>query len=549
MQEWRDIGMGLQQLYIDGVKVPGQVRTTPSGAGASPSATYDQSNIPGFIFNNTGPNAGKWSKQDGSLATQQEIDAALAPKTSHSSSTSQSFQDPRALDLQERQISASIDEAKRRLDTADRAQNFTEMKYWQDRLDTLSQSQSNMAWDKEKYYGTQGAQADAANRAADSDEANRAERAAEFALTHGLNERQYQASMAKMEADILNQKEQIKLSANDQLARNISNTDPAAYQAYLLGNSALSRPRDGATALSDNAMLPSSRALETLQTIEGKYAGALAQRQANQQAQAAASARSAPPAPVYQKPGIIPGNTSVMGVGEVKYVPGQGYVSVATGRQVGAGGNGDPASDPNFRSNGYMGTPAPSPALPAGAPSWVQNLAGTPASNYATGTEGYGFQAAPHGMFDVGELEREHMQIVDPPGANNAQMRVVPGAMGRNMRGYAEGTPVQQPYLDHYGNQAVQQPIDQPDPAIYGDATVQDKDQQYLSQIRDLRTRTKVPDLRPFHTQFFYEDPALRNAYYSARQSKYGIPVESQIAAAQRYRLSGASRGSIGQRW
>lgn len=63
--------------------------------------------------------------------------------------------------------------------------------------------------------------------------------------------------------------------------------------------------------------------------------------------------------------------------------------------------------------------------------------------------------------------------------------------------------------------------------------------------VEDIRNSVTVPDINPFDLRWEFIDPSVRTQWANARQTKYGIPVESSQFEPLRNRLSGMNRSSV----
>ena len=70
-------------------------------------------------------------------------------------------------------------------------------------------------------------------------------------------------------------------------------------------------------------------------------------------------------------------------------------------------------------------------------------------------------------------------------------------------------------------------------------------DEPYLGEVRQIRNSVQYPDFNPYDTSFVNQLPTLQQRFFAGRQTKYGVPVQDQMAEEQRYRLQGANRGAF----
>lgn len=70
-------------------------------------------------------------------------------------------------------------------------------------------------------------------------------------------------------------------------------------------------------------------------------------------------------------------------------------------------------------------------------------------------------------------------------------------------------------------------------------------DNPFLDRIRALREGVDFPDLNPFDVSFRNRLPTIRELFFRGRQAKFGVPVRDQLAEEARFRLPGTSRGAF----
>lgn len=346
---------------------------------------------------------------------------------------------------------------------------------------------------------------------------------------------------------------QQKLAENQQTQRErmdyanlVSSTDTAALPAYLQaggGNYFNANKANPGGALTNNALGPAASILR-----------AQAERAAAEQA-AANAPRSQPsvgfdPRSMYSANSPYRDANRAIGTAQTITGNGQMYDWVPgkdTPQLIGGGFNSQGQHDPS--AVGAYARAAGTPQLPSGTPQWVQGLGGTSASNYgtqpgfATGTPQYGFIPAPQQGFITGERGPEFQQVIDPPGANNAQLKVVPGfAFGTDATmkpadaGYAAASAGTQPAGAGSINPAA-------DP---NQMAVGPLDQPYIEQVRAFR-QSRAPlnvGFSQFDPRFSRQvDPTLREAYFRNEQTRLGVPAASLAFEASRYTPRGAARG------
>lgn len=343
---------------------------------------------------------------------------------------------------------------------------------------------------------------------------DRALRAAEFAAQQeaqqqGLDFQAQQANRAG-EADASNR----RLAAARQYADLVSSTDTAALPAYLAaGGGVLWNAKANPNApslLTDNAINPAASSLRDARTIAWQPIVPKAIQGFQQPAYQQWTEPAYSPGQAAQTAGVAspPSNQPT----QTTWMPGS----------VGAGTNMTPqqaANQPSMTGDNSPGVLG----VPAGGNLSV-NAQGQ-AVGFAGGT-GNGFIPAPHQGFYAGEQGPEYQQVVDPPGPNNAMIRIVPNpqtvqgfAMG-TVPGYAMGTDPTQMGIDPNGL----------DP--------------YAAEVRQFRQGFK-----PIQTGFSQFDPrfqrqlgpTIRAAYYNAEQTRTGEPGADLAFEANRFTPRGFS--------
>ena len=71
------------------------------------------------------------------------------------------------------------------------------------------------------------------------------------------------------------------------------------------------------------------------------------------------------------------------------------------------------------------------------------------------------------------------------------------------------------------------------------------EDQPYLDRIQAIRDATDFSAWNPFRSDYFQNDPTIRDANEKAVQAARGIPQASLVSYAQRYALPGIGRGAL----
>lgn len=579
------------------------------------SFQYDIPNIPGLIGDKK---TGRYLRQDGTPATPEEIaQAASAARTSSSSSRSSSssisYQDPVALQLRQIELENEINVATRNQALAERGQDFEEMKFWQERLDKLQQNKQAIDLEaaklasssKEASLSRQERAQLAAQQQAET-QADRAARTAEFAMTHGLNERRFQTETQVAQANMSRQREQDKLGAARQFADVISTVDPGAYSAFHAaggGNimAALSR---GKTALSDEALTPGAMTLQTIDQLN--------QPLPNYGAMGGGGVLTRPGAPVGGGGGAADySNLTPQERADMQARMDRQWEEIQTEARAGRYGTTNYSGDEEalaragFNTAGARTAAAAAGTSPTGtqfAPSgggyYYGAAGGTPldSGNYASGTgppagsaqavaqSGPGGQGKPTAVYNpqtgnleiqyraMGGLSRGPTVVGEPrPGerAPNPELIIprTPGAVFDvvPLRGLAEGGTIRSE--DNYGMPVIRPEIPElptagrllpepqrtvvtpgtGDPHVEGQAAKDPAKPQteltpFLDKVRQLRMRTEFGRMNPYSTKFFMTDPVLRQRYLMGMQNVYGIPAESLQAEGQRYALPGLSR-------
>jgi len=323
---------------------------------------------------------------------------------------------------------------------------------------------------------------------------DRAIRAAEFASNYNLGSSRFEFDQNLAESDFNRRKSADSLAAAKQYADLINTVDPNAFDAFLrvgggnIGNAIAA----GSSAVSDRANLPSARSARTLDDINanafrrvatpaplsvGDFTRHIQRVPLTMQAQ--------PPAPVLNTPAPIAAGAPA----STAPATGAGFNQAANNAAIIAAAQSVGIATPGFANgtNGFI--PAPHTFITGDSP------AGTP-----TGWE-------------------EMVNVIDPPGPNNAMVRVRPSANTRALVAprFAMGT------------------------ALPGEE-ITAADQPYLSQVADFRRNAIVPDFNPFDVGFRNVNPFSRASYFQARQTRYGIPVAAQEFEAQRYQVPGMGR-------
>lgn len=528
---------------------------------------------------------------------------------SYGSNVSQSFQDPAALALQRAQLDASIQQADRAHALAIEARDFVAARYWQDRSDTLAARQSDMAFQAKQaeiqrsftggenaatraasaaeaaagrsftggenaaqraFTGNENATerasrlaesaADRAFRASESG-VDRALRASEFASAFGLQQHQERRAV-----------QQDALAAAEQYARQISLTDPAALPAFLAagGGNVGNAIASGATALSENALLPAAR---TLRTIENpvrqtpfefqpqqfdprQFADAFAPSPRFAQSFfppppeiAAAQARGAAMAAAINA-GALPNPSAAVPAQESPASTNPNLAAdQARGAALAAAINAGTAVNPAEQAAANARMEA------AGVPAWVPRFAfGTPGMP-ASGPLIAGDSTDPENPA-AGGARPELVIPHDPPGPDNATADVMPltppmpsggdsdrmAALFKAIGDFLSGEKMQLP----------PQIAGAPRFAFGTDALATVDDQPYIDRVRALRMSTLEPSIFPdqvgdqtYNVGFFRQPQAIQQRIAAARQSRYGVPSDVTLEQARQYALQGVGRGAF----
>lgn len=352
----------------------------------------------------------------------------------------------------------------------------------------------------------------------------RAERVAEFAASQAQSERGLQFNVEQANRQGFAQASRDRLAAAQQYANLVSATDTAALPAYLnTGGGVLWNARQvqqqGQTPslLTENAINPAASSLRearapswtpiTLPALQGFQQPTYQQWQEPrvQQWQEPVSRQSIPG---NQPSGFNPNNPNTTWMGPVP----AGTAGMSAGALPMAGSE----------AGGFY---SPSAIAARVAESRAAG-SGAGGGGFAGGTGG-GFVQAPQ-QFWTGEQGPELQQVYDPPGADNAMIRVVPN------QGFAGGTPG---YA--LGTSA--------DPTGMGfDPSGLDP---YAQEVRQFRQGFRGPQLQygQFDPRFSRTySPQTRQSYFMGQQTQSGVPAEALSWEAQRFTPRGFSRNALG---
>lgn len=581
-------------------------RAADTEATTKPPQQYQLPNLPGLVADERG---GWYVKQDGTRATNEEVDAAAnSSRRSTSSSTNVSISrtDPESLKIQQETLDYQIKNAEDAAKLARDKFDWDKATYWQNRVDSLARERSALQENQTNREFTRGENAanrsstaseGAANRnvslanmqqgAYDSAEA-RAQRAAEFALTSGLNERQYKSSIDQANANILSRKRDQDMAAAKQYADVISAVDPGAYAAFLDagGGNIDNALAGGGTALSTQAMLPAARTKRSMDTpaqlltyeppspTPAYTPGPMPQiglsRGGGYGSLDAPGARDAE----TLSRGSTPGDTSIIGVGPVGMRGGK-WVNLTTGQPY----DNTPQSAPRWATDLAKEADysrAGQPTDPPDAAALWRAQGGAGLEKFAAGGMTMNNEFVAGDARKRGVPNPEHVEIFDPEGNAVAYITPIRGGT-QGLRKFAEGgiaTPVgpsdptkPQSFGGTGGADTnPKPPITAPIPTLtkptsnvdqYGrtldenglPTEVTAMDLPYLDQVRQIREKTPYPMLNTYDVGFQNIDPLVRERFYAGRQLRYGVPVASQEALQRRYALRGLARGGFNARY
>lgn len=439
--------------------------------------------------------------------------------------------------LDQQQIALAFQQAAQGYQLALRSQNFEEAAYHQDRLDQLQAMHTRFQLDEQARAGERQFQAgqseldrgfrseesglDRGFTAAENQRSrqfqggesalDRAARATEFAATHGLNERQ----QGFQEGESLFQRgRQLRGDALDSafgLADVISTTDPAALPAFMAaGGGVISNSlAAGADALSDNALLPGARALRVAD--------------ANQAALNAARASYRDPGTAFASAtgaddrgfgGHLKGSPEERAAQEAAWLrQTQGQTgAILTGNPVSVGGGTEVYNRLTAAAN------TPGSAI-------VQN--GRHFSSSGSAAQNSGFTGAvKQSAARTPELEEMERRTGLRYAANGMDETVTsPTAIVAGEAGpeHVTVTPLG-------GNT---------------NSLATDADTPFLRRARAIRQGVTIPSENPFSVGFRNVAPTIRELFFRGRQSAYGVPVQDQLAEANRFALSGVQRGGL----
>lgn len=534
------------------------------------------------------------------LTYEQQLAIATAPRTSSSSNTSSStssnysFQDPRALDLQQQQLDQSTQQAQAAHDLAVKAQNFTEAKYWQDRIDTLAAQQTQIAWQREQLGSQQqftGGE-NAANRQATAglqqgqqaftgaeNALNRAAQAGQFAADYTLRQAQAQQAEQQFAANYQLQlaaqqraDQQAKLDAAKTFSTLSGSADLTGYDRFLAagGGSLGGAINRGATSLTQPGQLGAARALEAAQSPLPTYGGytPVAIPGLNQQALNVAPGASQPSTaggmgqidPALA--GLIPAGTpnavpmSTDANGTIHYavngVPQAPSIQTAPTPQLGAG---LVAATPANKATANANMAA------AGVPDWVNRFAMGTQPRYAEGTFITGDSTDPVDPA-AGGAHPEAVSLQDPPGANNARATVTPlttpGTGPTEVDAQPMGGGIDPAQLGavftaigallsggggQLGSQlggGMPRFADGTDPLA---AAITPEDQAALDQVMQMRQATQY-NVNPYAANYFQSSPTTRAINAAAFQTATGVPGTELDFEANKYQPVGLNRSS-----
>ena len=494
------------------------------------------------------------------LTYDQQMSLATAPRSSSSSSTSQSIADPRTLEQQQRQLDAQITQWKSEADAA-KAQGDTKHAEWivsrlddlykqsqtlQLQRDQLSQQASEGAANRANATGLQGAnflyqsgESQLGRQFTSGENAlNRAQQAGEFAANY---------SITKANA------ERADKAAALQAAQTFSTMsgapDLTGYDRFLAagGGTLGGAIQRRATSLTDKGQLGAGRALQVAEQPLPTYADYSYTPTANPFMYATnpnitpalgyggayGGANPAPPAPVQTTPASAPAppppNQAPPASGGVHLDPADVQAGV-----VGGGWQPTP---------GFAGGTAAQPG-------------------YATGTFEAGDSTDPIDPA-AGGAKPEQVTLQDPPGPNNARAMVTPltdpgvgdggraaelgallDAIGKFLSGSdgggggggltAPGVPIERPMLGGA-------------PRRYALGTdinpVQPEDQPYIDRVMAMRTATPY-NVNPYAADYSQQSPTSRAIGAAAFQTATGVPGTELQFEAQKYAPLGLNRSS-----
>jgi len=418
---------------------------------------------------------------------------------------------------------------------------------------------------------TQGENAtDRAFRAGES-AADRAQRAAEFAAQQDANDRSLDVQVQTANRGLQRQSEQDRLAAARQYADLVSSYDTAALPAYLAaggGSVVNARQANPGGLLTDNAIRPAAQSLD--QARNTRYDPITLQPRAPMTgATAAANALRITPPESFTALGTGENSAARRGPnGEViAYTPGQPPVKPQQQ-------SGNP-----FQDLSYIETPDTSfddgstgTGYSVDDQTFQDLLAevmadpNTTVQGFARGTRG--FIRAPR-QFRVGEVGPEMMEVHDPPGPNNAQLRVtpeypVPKGGFRRQPGFALGTladpggtgiPVAPGSATTPASSGGIQPMavynSQASPASVLASTASSGD-PYVDEVRAFRRGLQPLNVgaNPYDPRFTRQvAPLLQQAYYANEQTRTGIPGDVIAFDAERFRPRGFDRSAVRMRY
>ena len=343
-------------------------------------------------------------------------------------------------------------------------------------------------------YGTGEREAGQAFQAGES-ALGRALQAGQFAaqLAGQNQERAFSADQAYQQAQ--ERYTQQQLGAAQQVADNISNVDQGALPAfYAAGGGVISNAlAGGATAQTDMANFGSARALRLAENAAPpeRFAFTPVSFDASQYGQPSYTAGQGRP----QQPGLVAGQDfpGVQGARDIAYSMGSGMtVEDFEKYKAGIDAQGTvPASMPSSVYNSYV---------PGMADGGVGNMA-------VVGEEGPELvMGGPFMVMNEEQLGVDPMKMRAPRAADG-------GAFGFDINSVV--LPSDQPYIDRI--RRVRSGVDTSNPLGVG----------------------------PFNTRFNTLAPSLRNRYFAAQQTKYGVPAEDVAFEEQRFRVPGGNRGAF----
>lgn len=392
---------------------------------------------------------------------------------------------------------------------------------------------------------------------------DRALNAGQFASTMQARQRELQFNADQDYQNRLRQFAQDKLNAAQTFASMVGATDPAALESfYAAGGGNISNAlQSGASAVSNNAVLPAAQALRTSREMLAptRFTG-------------------------FDSPFQLPSPPTMAAGGQPNLLPFQ-PPRVAAPPPVPAPPVNmlDRPETPAWVKDDSLRTwlPEASASAPVAAPASFETPAPAFAPRfgpdngsgddffpprYAMGTMGEpakgtfitGDSTHPTDPFADG-AKPEKVTLKDPPGPNNAEAEVEPmsppegmgmggskladllhsiaamldGGMRMNMGGMMH-MPDMEKDMPRYAFGTGYESI-QPTPA----------DDPYMQEVRRIRQNVQFPQLNPYDVQFGFTPASLRSRYFAGMQTRFGVPIDDQMQEQQRYALRGTSRGAV----